>query len=257
MGRRHNNPSPHNFFVSTHLICMNRKLLTIIVLLLPFVAGAQVRLSIDERSVQVAEGKKMTRERSIYLNPDGRMVTEQHTPTHTISLSNTLGEMRIYTPATGEVVAMNNKGMASSKEIVAIFASGAYADMALGAYGYTQSEVRSEDGVIIKTFIPASTATVAKVELVFQNHLPICMIDYGSNGEVMRKIYFARYEFGRIPMPMRITEIEYTPKRDSLVRLSTFSNLLFDSDATSEMFEWQVPADAKRIDIDPNKLFSK
>lgn len=236
---------------------MSKRLLSLVVFLLPIVAVAQVRLSIDERSVQVAEGKKVTSQRSIYLHPDGRMVSEQHSPTHTITLSNSLGEMRIYTPTTGEVVAINDKEMASSREIVAIFASGAYVDMALGMYGYTQSEVRSEEGMIIKTFIPASTATVAKVELVFQNHLPICMVYYNGKDEVLRRVYFSRYEFGRIPMPMRITEIEYTPKRDSLVRLSTFSNLLFDSDATSEMFEWQVPADAKRIDIDPKTLLSK
>ena len=54
-----------------------------------------------------------------------------------------------------------------------------------------------------------------------------------------------------------ITEIEYTPKRDSLVRLSTYSNLLFDAEADSAMFDWQVPADAKRVDIDPNTLFAK
>ncbi len=241
----------------THIVSMNRRLLTIIALLLPIVATAQVRLSIDEKSVQVAEGKKQTRERSIYLHPDGKMVTEQHSPVRTISLSNSLGEMRIYTPSTGEVVAISDKEMASNKELVAVFASGAYTDMALGAYGYTQSEMRSEDGVVIKTFIPKSTAGVAKVELAFQNHLPICMVYYNGKDEVVRKVYFSRYEFGRIPMPMRITEIEYTPKRDSLVRLSTFSNLRFDSDATSEMFDWQVPADAKRIEIDPKKLFAQ
>ena len=236
---------------------MKRHLLAILILLLPTVAGAQVRLSIDEKSVPVADGKKKTSERSIYLHPDGRMVVEQHSPNHSITHSNALGEMRIYTPSTGEVVVINDSEMASTKELVSLFASGGYTDMALPAYGYTQSEMRNENGVIIKTFLPKSSAGVAKVELAFRGHLPICMIYYNSKGEALRKVYFAQYEYGRIPMPMRITEIEYSPKRDSRVRLSTYSNLLFDAEADSAMFDWQVPADAKRVDIDPNTLFAK
>ncbi len=237
---------------------MNKRLLILFAAtLMPLVATAQVRLSISEKSVKVAEGKRVTSERSLYLHPDGRMVAEQHRPVRNITLSNSLGEMRIYNPATGEVVVMNDKEMASSKELVALFASGAYTDMALPSYGYTQSEVRREEDVIIKTYEPKSAGVVAKVEVAFQNHLPICMIYYGAKGESMRKVYFSRYEYGRIPMPMRITEVEYTPKRDSIVRLSTYSNLLFDEDANSPMFDWQVPADAKRTEVDPKRLFAQ
>ena len=52
-----------------------------------------------------------------------------------------------------------------------------------------------------------------------------------------------------------ITEIEYTPKRDSLVRLSTYSNLCFDGEAQSPLFDFQIPADAKHTNVDPAKLF--
>ena len=245
------------FWLQTFAPYMKRLLLATLLIVLPLTMAAQVRLSVDERSVQVADGKKKTSERSIYLHPDGRMIVEQRLPNHSITHSNALGEMRIYTPEKGEVVVINDPEVASTKELVALFASGGYTDMALPAYGYTQSSVRNENGVIIKTFTPKSNAGVSKVELAFRGHLPICMIYYNSKGETLRKVYFAQYEYGRFPMPMRVTEIEYGPKRDSLVRLSTYSNLLFDADANSEMFDWQVPADAKRIDFDPNTLFAK
>ena len=74
----------------------------LLVLAMPLVAGAQVRLSVDEQSVQAAGGKKMTSERSLYLTADGRLVVEQLRPQHTIALSNTLGEMRIYDTASNE-----------------------------------------------------------------------------------------------------------------------------------------------------------
>ena len=225
---------------------------------MPIAADAQLRLSVDEQSVQVAGGKKVTTERSLYLNADGRLVVEQLRPNHTIALSNTLGEMRIYDVEANQVAILNNNEFASSKEMISIFASGGYVDMALPLYGYTQSNIRSEEGVIIKTFTPQSTATTAKVELVFQNHLPICMIYYNANGEEMRKLYFSRYQYERIPLPMRITEIEYsTATSDSLVRRTTFSNLRFDGDATSTLFDFQIPADAKRVELDPSKLFAQ
>lgn len=239
---------------------MYKRVLSIITLslLLPIVAMAQVRLSIDEKCVQISGGKKMTTERSLYLGTDGTIVCEQHRPTHSISQTNTLGEMRIYTPKDNSLVALNDKEMASDKNIVAMFASGSYVDMALPYYGYTQSGVRSEEGLLIKTFVPKGTeGVVAKVELVFQNHLPICMVYYNSKGQSLRKMYFSRYEYGRIPMPMRITEVEYSSPTDSLVTLSTYSNLLFGEDATSEMFDWQPPTDAKRTEMDPKTLLQQ
>lgn len=237
---------------------MYKRLFSLVVLFVPIVAAAQVRLSIDERCVQIASGKKMTTERSLYLGTDGTIVCEQQRPAHSISQTNTLGEMRIYNPADNTLVAVNDKEMASDKNIVAMFASGSYVDMALPHYGYTQSEVRSEEGLLIKTFVPkGAEGAIAKVELVFQNHLPICMVYYNGKGQSVRKMYFSRYEYGRIPMPMRITEVEYSSPTDSLVTLSTYSNLRFGEDATSEMFDWQPPADAKRTDIDPKQLLAK
>lgn len=221
------------------------------------VAMGQMRLSVDVKMVQVASGKKVTTERSLYLNPDGRLVAEQHSPTRLVTLSNSLGEVRIYDPATNQLAVMNDKQMASSKELVAMFASGSYVDMALPLYGYRQSDSRSEDGVLIKTFTPTATSAVAKVELVFQNHLPICMIYYNAKGTPVRKLYFSRYNYERIPMPMRVTEIEYISERDSLVRLSTYSNLLFDGEASSDMFDYTIPANATRTEVDPKTLLGK
>lgn len=232
--------------------------LVMAVALCPIVGWAQQRLSVDVTSVQVADGKKMTTESSIYLHPDGRMINVQQRPTYTITQTNSLGEMRLYNPKDNTVIVLNDREMASSRNIVAMFASGAYTDMALGQYGFTQSGTRNEEGMLIKTFEPKSMTAngAAKVEIVFRSHLPICMLYYNAKGECLRKVYFSRYEYGRIPLPMRVTEVEYTSKSDSLVRLSTYSNLLFGEEATSEMFEWQIPSDAKRTDIDATALHS-
>lgn len=236
-----------------------RRLLALATALLALCAtlSAQHRLSVDAKSVQVTAGKKITSERSLYLHPDGRMISHQQRPMELISLTNSLGEMRIYDPASNEVAAMNDKEMASSKEMVALFASGSYVDMGLPLYGYTHSDTRNEGGLLIKSYTPRDNSAVAKVELVFERHLPICMVYYGPKGNTIRKVYFSRYEHGRIPMPMRITEVEYTAKSDSIVRLTTYSNLLIGADASSEMFDFEIPADAKRTNVDPSKLLGR
>jgi hypothetical protein len=92
-----------------------------------------------------------------------------------------------------------------------------------------------------------------KVELAFDRHLPVCMVYYGPKGNAIRKVYFSRYELGRVPMPMRITEVEYTSPTDSLIMLSTYSNLTIGADAQSEMFDFEVPTDAVKVALDKQK----
>ena len=235
---------------------MKTRLLILLSLLLPTLAIAQQRLSVDIQTVTVSQGKKVTATKSLYLNPDGRLVSVTHRPQHIITLTNALGEMRIYNPKDNTVVVADNKEMASSKETVSMFASGRFVDMDLPMYGYKQTDIRQDGALTIKTFEPqAKTQGIIKVELVFERHLPVCMIYYGPKGNAIRKVYFSRYELGRVPMPMRITEVEYTSPTDSLIMLSTYSNLTIGADAQSEMFDFEIPANAVKVALEqPNAL---
>ncbi len=233
---------------------MKNNICTLIVALVvavawPSMAVAQQRMSVDVEEVTVAQGQKVTVTKSIYLNPDGRMVVEQHRPDRTIYLTNRLGEMQIYTPRKNEVMVSNDRELSSGRDMVAMFASGAYVDMDLPLFGYAQTSIRREGDLTIKNFEPKSGGKkgVAKIELVFQNQLPICMVYYDGGGKALRKLYFSRYEYGLVALPMRVTEVEYTSPTDSLVRLSLYRNLRFGAEATSEMFDFEVPADAKRV----------
>lgn len=212
-------------------------------------AEAQQRVSVHVQEITVQDGKKVTVEKDLYLHPDGRLVVEQSAPQRVIYTTNALGEMRIYDPSQNQVVVADDRQMASDKELLYMFASGSYVDMALPQYGYRADGVRrQEGGVLVKTFVPkAKTQGVDKVELVMQQHLPICMIYYNAKGEPLRKVYFAKYDMGRMPMPMRVTDIEYPSKGDSVVHLSLYSQLLVGGEADSEMFEYKIPADAERV----------
>ena len=76
---------------------------------------------------------------------------------------------------------------------------------------YEQYIYTTEASIVLvdKTFEPKGGASgqgaAAKVELVFQQQLPICMVYYDGSGQTLRKLYFSRHEYGRIALPIRVT----------------------------------------------------
>lgn len=215
-------------------------------------ASAQQRVSICEEQVTVQNGRKYTVHKELFLHPNGRLVVEQVAANErTVYVTNALGEAYIYAESTNQVVVVGDKEMSSDKELLSMFASGSYVDMALPQYGYKAEGVRREGDLLIKNFTPASRKAqgVARVELVMQRHLPICMVYYKADDTVLRKVYYSRYQMGTMPMPMRVTDIEYGPAGDSTVRLSTYSRLMVGAEADSEMFDFVIPADAERVSL--------
>lgn len=223
---------------------------TVVALLLIAVAPtfAQQRAQVDVTSVSVHRGQKLTIRKSLYWRNNGRMVIDQTAPEHFVYLTNTLGEMKAYNPATNQVMVASDKEFSSTKEMFTMFASGSYLDMGLPYYGYTQSSVETVDGRVVKTFSSNQAAAkgISRIELVFERHTPIYMAYYMAKGEVVRKVYFSRYVSDRVLMPTRITDIEYA-KGDSTVTLSLYDNFRFDHEADSPMFDFTIPDDAEAV----------
>jgi len=210
--------------------------------------SAQSRVTADVRSVSVNAGQKVTVEKRLFLRNTGRLVIEQTRPEHLIYVTNSLGEMKIYNPEKNQVMIVSDAEASSGKELLSMFMNNGYVDMGLPLYGYKQTKVQEVDGQTVKTFTPtADNKGVAKIELVFERQLPVCMVYYGHKGKAIRKVFFSRYISDRMVMPTRITEIEYTSPRDSIVRLSTYSNFLYDNDAISPMFDYKIPDKATPV----------
>ena len=120
--------------------------------------------------------------------------------------------------------------------------------MGLGLYGYKLAGTVREDGGIVKrTYVPSSPGKgVAKVELVQENYLPIYLAYYNDGGSVVSKVYLSSYSrLGNMMLPLRVTSVQYTSKKDSTLVRTIYSDVKVDGQ--DPMFDFQVPAGAKPV----------
>lgn len=207
---------------------------------------AQKKVSADVEVKQVAKGKVTTITKSVYCANNGRLVVHFHKPEDYFVLTNSKGETRIYMPKTNEVFSDNSNALSSKDELLSIFMSGRVDDLALGLYGYRLQSSSNEEGKLKKMFV-SSDPSAPKVEVVFENFLPIYMAYLDASGKITAKTYFSKYTTtGRFTFPTRSTSINYVAK-DSTVTRTIYSNIQVDKDAPE--FNFEIPAGAKAVAI--------
>ena len=133
-------------------------------------------------------------------------------------------------------------------DLLYLFLSGRGDDLGLGLYGYKLSSTTREDGGLVKrTYLPTVPGKgVSKVELVQENFLPIYLAYYNDGGEVVSRLYLSSYErFSNLMLPLRMTSVQYTSKRDSSLTRTIYSNVKVDGQ--DPMFDFQVPSGAKPV----------
>lgn len=217
-------------------------------LLLCINASAQKRVSADVEVKQVYQGKVTTTTKSVYCANDGRLVVVFHTPEEYYEITNAKGEARIYVPSLKEVYVDNSGDINSKDELINIFLSGNSEDLGLRGYGYMLTSTVREDGVVKRTFTTAVQGRPPKIEIVFENFLPIYAAYYDNAGKVLTKTYFSNYSTGqRFVLPTRTTQISYGAAGDSTVVRTIYSNIRLDG--TDKEFDFQVPKSAKSVTL--------
>lgn len=218
---------------------------------IPVCASAQRRISADVEVKQVSQGKSVTITKSVYCANNGRLVVHFHKPEDYYMLTNVKGETRLYMPKTNEVLSENSGSFSSKDELLSLFMAGRVQDLGLSLYGYQLQSTVNEDGKIKKTFVNRNDRNTPKVEIVFDNYLPIFIAYYDKNGKVSSKTYFSNYtSAGRIKFPARSTSIAYVAK-DSTVTRTVYSNVKVDSEESE--FNFEIPSDAKTVAL-PNAV---
>lgn len=211
-----------------------------------FDSSAQRKVSADVEVKQVAAGNVATITKRVHCSNDGRVVIHFLKPEEYYVLTNSKGEMKMFMPRTNEVFMENSKDLSSQDELISLFMNGRVEDLGLAAYGYKLQSTTREEGVIKKTFTATDKSAYPTVEIVFENFLPIYCGYIDSSGRTVRKTYFSKYApVGRMMMPSRMTEINYTSQKDSTVARTVYSNIVVDQD--DPMFSFEVPANAKVI----------
>ena len=205
-------------------------------------AGAQRKVSADVEVMTVAGGKLSKVTKSVYCSNNGRLVTLFKKPYSYYVVANAKGEVQLYRPESNEVLTQIDKDLSSGSELVMLFMGGHIDDLGLRAYGYKLSATTREDGLLKKKFTP-SDPTLPEVEIVFEDYLPIYCAYTSPEGRLMSKKYLADYrQYGRLMLPLRITDIAYGKGRDSTVVRTIYSSVKVDVDDPA--FDFQVPADA-------------
>ena len=220
-------------------------------MLVPAGMSAQRRIMADVEVKQAAAGKVATVTKRVHCSNDGRVVIHFLKPQDYIVVTNVKGESKMYIPSTNEVVVDNSASMTSQDELISVFMGGRAEDLGLGMYGYRLQSTTREDGLVKKTFVTDKAGSIPKVEIVYENFLPIYCGYIDASGKTVSKTYYSNYApAGRTMLPCRTTSITYASPKDSSVMRTIYSNIRVDVD--DPLFDFEVPANAKVVTPNPS-----
>ncbi len=211
-------------------------------------AGAQRRVAADMEVKTLYSGKVTTVTSKVFCSASGRLVRVFDSPAEYYTVTNPNGEFILYIPGSNEVYSERKEDFSDRDDLLYLFISGRSDDMGLGLYGYKLSSTSNEgDGVIKRTYVPSAGGKgVSRVELVLENYLPIYLAYYDASGAVVSKTYLSSYSrFSNLVLPLRVTSVQFTAKKDSSIVRTVYSNVRLDGD--DPMFDFRVPADAKPL----------
>jgi hypothetical protein len=148
------------------------------------------------------------------------------------------------------VLVINDQLLSSRGEPIYYFLTNQTEDLGLRSLGFSLTNTRVENGMIIRTYKPKdSKSKHSKVEIVHENHLPIYSAYYDSKNRVIEKIYYSDYQkLSFAAIPRRVTAISYPNAKDSIVSRTLHTNIKSGKDATSFYFDYVVPPNAKRVE---------
>lgn len=209
------------------------------------------KISLKVESKTLKNGKAVIVKSEVYYKyNEGVMITNYTYPANYIYLSNKIGEAKIYYPDKNEVYLKTDKLFTTENSLLHIFFNNKIADMGLRDLGFKISKTDFEDGLVITTFTPPVELIdkVAKIKLVHENYMPIYASYFNKEDQITKKIYYYDYmNYKQFSLPLKVTEMNFDLKGDSTISKINFTDVKFDSEATSQYFNYSIPQDAKII----------
>ena len=230
---------------------MNRIFAAVLFIVLPeltSVAQTKDCVSVTQETQTLMKGSKSIFKCDIYYNKEmDAVVTHHYYPAEFVKMSNRSGELKIYFPATNTVTVQQNESYSTTNELLYYFVNNKTTDLGLAKEGFKLIKTSSEEGLMVTTWqAPVTLKAINKIKIVFKDMLPVYAEYQALNGSVMKKIYYSNYsDFHTFRMPLRITEISFETKGDSIIRLSVFSNVQTKDFPENNYFNFKIPDDAK------------
>ncbi len=213
-----------------------------------FSPGQVQKVSVHKKSQILKENQKQTAHADCYYSTDeGTFVTHYTEPQEFIKITNRKGEMKIYFPGKNKVNIKQDFYFSSQNELLYYFVNNLTEDLGLKKEGFTLSDTKYDEGYMVTTWSsPPSIKLISKVEIVFENMLPIYSAYYNNKNEIIRKIYYSDYFRGqRFMLPKKITEITYRSQNDSIIKRTIFSDIRQNEDVDPYYLNFKIPDDAK------------
>lgn len=205
-------------------------------------------VSVSQETQVLRKGVKSTFKCDIFYNKEkDEIITHHYFPAEFVKMSNRFGEMKIYFPKTNTVSFQQDQSYSSNNELLYYFVNNKLTDLGLSKEGFKLINTTHEEDMLVTTWqAPVSLKVISQIKIVFREMVPIYSEYRSINGEIMKKIYYGRYtDFKNFRIPLRITEISFDNKTDSVISLSVFSNVKISDFADSSYFNFKIPDDAK------------
>ena len=234
-----------NFIIAIFLVCIGFLSFTY--------QQVEKRISLTQTTRSLKNNKKISYSSDIFYNFDnGIMIVHQTEPFEHFVITDSKGEIKIYNPAKNEVYISRDPSQITEHSLFYYFLSNRLFDFGLRDLGFTMSKTETKNDVLVTWWTPPvnSKSPISKVELVHQNFLPIYMAYYSSKNEIIKKNYYYNYLNDNIipvKLPQKIVEFNYFENKDSIVSQLIFSDIRFGKDATSNLFDYKIPLNAKII----------
>jgi hypothetical protein len=209
----------------------------------------KVSLTMNIKSLH--KGKLIITEAEVfYKSLGGLIVTHFTKPFENITISNSRGEMKMYDPKENTIVQIQNPNFSSQNSIFYAFFNNLTQDMGLKKMGYNLSKTNVEGNYLVTTWLLGTniSSEIKKVELVLEKYSPIHMAFFDAKNEIKQKIYYGNYQqVEEFRLPLKITEINFNSKTDSVIDKKVYTNLKTNERVIDTYLNYQIPADAKVI----------
>ncbi len=219
-----------------------------------FIQNDQPQLiSFDFSSKNIENKKIITTEGEVYFNKKNfQMVTHLKKPFESVIFVNADGEVKVYDFESNTVVQFASSLASSESSYFWYFFTGQYHDFGLAKNGYSIKETKIEEGVLVNTWAPLigkeKYATNQKVIIASEKNLPIYIEFFKDKNTSAGKIYFSEYQkIHGYSIPLKIVEIYYKTKKDSIVTIKKYFNPKIGKDVTTKYIDFKIPGNAKKF----------
>ncbi|MCH4897009.1 hypothetical protein E0494_09905 [Marinilabiliaceae bacterium JC040] len=215
------------------------------------------KISLHRESSLLIKGKKVINMANCYYNVNSALIVEHSlsTPEY-IRITKPSGEVKQYFPKENSLIQYQNNMVSSKRNDLYIYINNLYEDLGLSIEGFKMKSSSQEGELIVTEWLPSGNNAkyFLKAKIVYKNTMPIYMSIYKIDGSVQSKTYYSDYQiFGTLVLPMRVTDISYPMKNDSIIRRTIYSKVNLNHQVDDVYLNYKIPKNAKLLKNNPSK----